>query len=142
MISLTPAQHYNHLANQNKATNEAAYKAWVLSHTPEQIRLANNARRALRKLYTKRKEDGFKTKAKTPAGTEPLKDERIPKHAPSSSALFVKARLASGDMAGIASTESLKLIGAEWKALSASEKKVRLLCRSQVIRHNANILRL
>ncbi|KAF2496260.1 hypothetical protein BU16DRAFT_538827 [Lophium mytilinum] len=124
--ALTPAEreHYNHLANQNKAANEAAYKEWVLSHTPEQIRLANNARRQLRAQYTKLKNAGnVKSSRVYPKDTGPIKDERRVKRPQNAYMLFNKERRDSGEMKGISVPDSSRLITSEYKALSASEKK-------------------
>ncbi|KAH7414298.1 hypothetical protein DE146DRAFT_31341 [Phaeosphaeria sp. MPI-PUGE-AT-0046c] len=115
---ITPAEreHYNHLANEQNAVRQAEYEAWIKSHTPAQIRAANNARTQLRKMLkdvTKRR----------PAHTAPLKDDRRVKRPISQYAYFAMERWASGDMKGIAVGDAGKVIGAEWKALSAGEKK-------------------
>jgi hypothetical protein len=59
-----------------------------------------------------------------PAHTARLVDERVPKRPASGFSQFVKDRHATGDFKGIKVTDSLKMISEEWKALSASEKKV------------------
>lgn len=43
-------------------------------------------------------------------------------------AAFLGERTKSSDFNGIAVTERIKLVAAEWKALNADEKKVRFLC--------------
>lgn len=111
-------EHYNHIANEKTAAKRAEYQAWVNSHTPEQIRIANNARAQLRK-----KLGGTNEKRKQHAHTAKIHDERHVKKPSSAYILFSKERWASGDLKGITATESAKLIGNEWKALSASEKK-------------------
>ncbi|KAF2808452.1 uncharacterized protein BDZ99DRAFT_477959 [Mytilinidion resinicola] len=122
-LTAAEREHYNHLANQNKAANEAAYRAWILSYTPEQIRLANNARRAIRDKYTKLKDAGKKTSRRYPKETNRLQDERQVKRAMNAFLNFNVERRASGEMKGIKSVDASKLIGTEWKALSPSEKK-------------------
>lgn len=52
-------------------------------------------------------------------------DERAPKRGMTPYLAFNVNRRASGDFNGITIIEGAKLIGQEWKALSADEKKVR-----------------
>jgi hypothetical protein len=116
---LIDTKHYNHLANEQNVVRLAEYKAWVRSHTPEQIEAANRARSQLR---TKLKD---KTKGgKVPHHTAKIADDRQVKPAVNSYALFFKERFSTGDMKGINVGEAAKIISAEWKALSAGEKKV------------------
>lgn len=113
-------QHYNHIANENKAANQAAYSEWVASYTPEQIRKANNARRLLkRKTATA---DGKKSSGR---GLTPIKDDRQIKRPNSAYFKFGIERRESGDFKGIPLGEAAKLITKEWNELSAGEKKVR-----------------
>jgi hypothetical protein len=108
--SLTIVQSYNHIANQNKAANEVALKQWIESHTPEQIRLANNARRQL--------------KTKDPRHYWPqIQDHRQPKHPRAALNFFLKERFASGDLKGISMSENGRLVAKEFAALSPSERK-------------------
>jgi hypothetical protein len=120
---LMDTKHYNHLANEQTAAKLAEYNAWIRSHTPEQIVAANNARSQLRiKLKGKRK-------AGHPAHTAKLIDDRHVKRPAGPYQCFFVERHLSGDLKGIAVTEAAKIIGAEWKALSAGEKKV---CASEL----------
>ncbi|KAN0117406.1 hypothetical protein V8E51_003383 [Hyaloscypha variabilis] len=110
--SLSPAEleQYNHVANQNKAANAIAYKQWVESHTPEQIRLANNARTQLR--------------TKDPLHTwKPIHDDRRPKRPSTPMVFFAKERYASGDLKGIPLGDNSRLVSREWAALSPSDRK-------------------
>ena len=107
---LIPAQHYNHLANENKAKNQLAYDQWVKSLTPDAIRAANNARLRLKRL-------GIKSRP-------PIKDDRMPKRHVPSQAIFLKDRFASGDMRGMATQDAFKIILREWKELPVAEKQV------------------
>ena len=111
-------QKYNHIANQHKIENESAYKKWIDSHTPEQIRLANNARHSLNK------KEGRKGNRKLSL----LEDPRIPKRAPPVWAFFCKERWSSGDFKGITAPEGSKRIWQEWKELSPSQRKVCVYC--------------
>ena len=53
-----------------------------------------------------------------------LEDDRSPLLPPGPYFRFARERRESGDFKNIPLTEGAKLIGQEWKALSASEKKV------------------
>jgi hypothetical protein len=107
-------QHYNHVANENKLANEAAYRSWVESHTPDQIRAANAARASLKRKIGKKKTKEF----------APIEDPRIPKKPVNVLAAFTKERWASGDMKGISVADASKALTNEWKTLPAAEKKV------------------
>ncbi|KAF1911909.1 hypothetical protein BDU57DRAFT_524011 [Ampelomyces quisqualis] len=117
--ALTPAEreHYNHVANERTVAKRAEYKAWIESHTPEQIRLANNARTQLRFKLSGLGKTGYSVH------TARLVDERQPKRPANAYAIFVSERFATGDFKGIEIGPAGKIIGEEWKALSASEKK-------------------
>jgi hypothetical protein len=107
----------NHLAAELNEARIAEYDAWVKSHTVEEIRLANNARNLLRRKLA------GKIKG-TPAYTNSIPDDRHVKHPTSAWNFFFAERQASPDFQGIGVPERAKLISAEWKALSASEKQV------------------
>lgn len=111
--NFTPSEreHYNHVAVQENAASEQQKLKWVQSLTPTQVRLANNARANL----TKRGIKGYSSK---------LSDERTPSRPRSSYLYFALDRIHSGDLKGVAFADRGKLIGTEWKALPAGEKKV------------------
>ncbi|KAL8761151.1 MAG: hypothetical protein Q9184_002705 [Pyrenodesmia sp. 2 TL-2023] len=95
---------------ENKATNTARYREWIRSFTPTQIHEANNARLLLKK--------------KNASGTwTKLEDERLAKGPRNAYSYFTQDRFKSGDFAGMKLAEAAKLIGGEWKALSANEKQ-------------------
>lgn len=102
-------------ADSNRTANAASYKAWVQSHTPEQIHEANLSRARLARLAQK-----GATNAKAP---RKIVDERLPKRPGNAYALFIKERWASGDVNGEVGAVGLEL-AREWKGLSESEKKV------------------
>lgn len=112
-------QQYNHIANQNKATNETAYSDWVEQHTAEQIRLANAARATLRRKMT----NGKKTK-RFGHGFSPIKDDRQVKRPTNAFFKFNTERQSSGDLKNIKLSEAVRLVKTEWDALPAGEKKV------------------
>ncbi|KAF2739878.1 hypothetical protein EJ04DRAFT_508333 [Polyplosphaeria fusca] len=114
-LTAAEREHYNHLATEKTAERQAAFSQWVLTHTPDQIRLANNARVRLRALYKKKNISLGRTKK--------IPDDRLVKRPAPAFARFFGERKASGDMKSISLKESGALIANEWKALSASEKK-------------------
>ncbi|KAK5149227.1 hypothetical protein LTR04_007318 [Oleoguttula sp. CCFEE 6159] len=119
--NLTPAEreHYNHLANERKAEMEAEYKTWVESHTPEQVRIANKARRRILHLMAKKS-----AAAQGLSHPRIIKDERQLKRPTSAFALFYTERFASNDFKGIPRvSDAARLTSEEWKALSEGEKK-------------------
>jgi hypothetical protein len=113
-------QHYNHLASEQTAAKRKQYQDWVHSHTPEEIRVANVARARLRALLPKLKS------GRTPAHTHKIIDDRAIKLPLNQYARFATERFTTGDFKGISQAEASKLISNEWKALSTSEKQVRL----------------
>ncbi|KAL9045754.1 MAG: hypothetical protein Q9206_007235 [Seirophora lacunosa] len=110
--SFSPEQreHYNHIANQNRAVNARQYGQWIRSFTPVQIHQANLARLQLRR--------------KTKKMWQKLEDERLVTGLRTSWSFFVAARFKSGDLAGLQVGEATKLMSSEWRALSADDKKV------------------
>ncbi len=105
----------NHIGNQNKAKNETAYKRWVQSFTPLQIKQANHARDLLKQ---EAKKNGKKT-------TYPhIKDDRLVKMPQNQYSMFLKDRFDSGDMKGMRIAEAGKLVAREWKDISPAEKRV------------------
>ncbi|KAL8903201.1 MAG: hypothetical protein Q9171_007483 [Xanthocarpia ochracea] len=110
--SFTPEQreHYNHIANQNKVTNDSKYREWILTYSPAEINDANRARKAL------------KSRLKSLAFPK-LHDERLVAGPRTPYINFTVQRYRSGDFAGMSIPEAAKLIGAEWRALSESDKK-------------------
>ncbi|KAH8663117.1 hypothetical protein BGZ60DRAFT_433127 [Tricladium varicosporioides] len=109
-LSSAELEALNHRANENKRANDAALQKWLSGYTPIEIKTANNARNQLSKLLNRKYSQ--------------LPDERLVRGPTNAYVYFVKDRLASGDLKGISAQESLKLIGAEWKQVSASDKKV------------------
>ncbi|TPX14252.1 uncharacterized protein E0L32_000646 [Thyridium curvatum] len=108
-ISSLERQQLQATAEQNRLANLAAYKAWVESHTPEEIAAANNARNRLAKLTNK--------------SHSRIADERQPKRPVSAYLCFVKAKWASNDYTGTPAPEVAKAIASEWKGLSGSERQ-------------------
>ncbi|KAK2046951.1 hypothetical protein LZ31DRAFT_551743 [Colletotrichum somersetense] len=108
-LSSYELQRLQEKADENKLVNNATYKAWVESLTPQAVADANRARMHLRNAR---------------GGRKPvhIHDERQPTRAASAFALFMKARWASGDYAGLSLPEGTRRGREEWKNLSESEK--------------------
>jgi hypothetical protein len=120
MINTDNKQRLNHTANTNKAKNETAYKAWLSKFHPLQIKEANNARDALRRLQEK----AGKAKNGRKKRFSHIQDDRLVKRPVSPYAQFLKERVSSGDMNGMAVGEIGKLVAKEFKELGGAEKKV------------------
>lgn len=110
------SQRLNHEANVNAQKNAQAYKKWVQSHTPLEIKKANNARK---QLTAQAKAAGHKTIYRQ------IQDDRTVKQPRNAYSYFFSDRHASGDLKGLSVGESGKLIGREWAQLSDNAKKVR-----------------
>ena len=103
------------MANQNKAKNDAAYKKWLSEHAPLEIKAANAARDKLRKQA--RKEGKRKIYSH-------IQDERLVKKPRSSYSYFLANRFATGDLKYMKISEAGFVVGREWRALTAAQKKV------------------
>ncbi|CAI4216766.1 unnamed protein product [Parascedosporium putredinis] len=97
-------------ADANRLANVDAYKAWVESHTAQQIHEANLARARLNRKHDK--------------SHRKISDDRQPKRPSTAYSLYVKARWASGEVSAVSAAEASKGLAAEWKGLSESEKQV------------------
>jgi hypothetical protein len=109
------------MAREQNEARQAEYRAWILTHTPQEIHAANLARTQLRRILKGRQKSG-------PAHTGILHDDRQVKRASNPYAFFFGERIHSGDFKNIKVGESAKLVAAEWRALSAGEKKVCAAC--------------
>ncbi|KAI4735468.1 hypothetical protein E4T50_14017 [Aureobasidium sp. EXF-12298] len=105
-------EHYNHLVNEHNAKSLREFQEWLNAHTPAQIKEANAARRRLRKQLADKKSQ-----------YAAIKDERSVKQPSSAYFQYHRERVASGDFRGVNTATASKDIAAEYKALSASEKK-------------------
>jgi hypothetical protein len=119
MLELTGTKHYNHLGRERTKAKQAEYRAWVHSHTPAQIHAANIARANLRRLLTDPANNKLQSRQ-----TARIVDDRQPKSFRNAYNYFSSERFASGDMKSISITDAAKLIGVEWKSITAAEKKV------------------
>lgn len=93
--------------------NAASYRAWLESHTPAQLRNANSARRALRRLGKK---------------YPLLKDDRLVKQPLSSFFCFRRERVESGDLKHMSFAEQTDQVKSEWRSLTEAEKEVSSPC--------------
>ncbi|OLN88736.1 hypothetical protein CCHL11_01869 [Colletotrichum chlorophyti] len=120
-------QRLQEKADENKRTNDAAYQAWVTSHTPQEIAEANRARARLRKIHGRL----------TPRD---IQDDRQPSRPQGPYVLFTKARWASGDLNGTTAPTAASRLSQEWKALSEPEKSVyRELAKAEFDRYQREV---
>lgn len=115
---LAPAQleHYQRKAAEINAANQEAIRAWVNSHTTDEIRQANNARRRLRRMLAGVRKSG-------PAHTCPIADDRVPKRPTTPYLKFFITRYNAGVYNGLVPKEASKVASGEWKALSDAERQ-------------------
>ncbi|KAL8635862.1 MAG: hypothetical protein Q9228_006686 [Teloschistes exilis] len=109
-LSPEEREHYNHVANQNLATNASEYRKWIQSYSPAQIATANSARVALRR----------RIKGKN---YPKLVDERQVTRVSNQYTMYYKERYHSGDFKGMPVVDAAKLISKEWHGLDASQRK-------------------
>lgn len=102
-------------AEENKLQNAAIHKAWVESHTVDEIRAANNARHLLKRKFNY---------PKSGARVKLIKDDRLPRRITPAWPYYVKARWASGDLGNMTAVEASRAISVEWKKMSDAEKEV------------------
>ncbi|KAF4462746.1 hmg box [Fusarium albosuccineum] len=109
--SLSPAETKNleDTAAANREKNAANYKAWVETHEPARIYIANQARNRIAFLTGK------------PAKT--IKDERLPKQPVTSFILYATENYSqAGERADTPAPERMKTISNDWKQMSPAEK--------------------
>lgn len=107
---------------ENREKFDGEHKAWVESHTAEEIRDANFARIQLHKLAKITTEDGKKLSISS-LPLRVIKDERKPRRT-TPYLLFYQQRRTSEEFDGVPVTEAAKAIGIEWKALGEEEVQV------------------
>ncbi|KAH0287858.1 hypothetical protein M436DRAFT_45427 [Aureobasidium namibiae CBS 147.97] len=112
-ITSREREHLNHLMTEHNAKSLREFQEWLNSHTPAQIKVANQARARLRKLGAEGKKSQF----------APIKDARLLKRPSGPYLHYHMDRLASGDFRNVSTIDASKDISVEFKALSASEKK-------------------
>lgn len=115
-ISSRDREHLNHLVTEQNAKSLREFQEWLSTHTPAQIKDANVARARLRKLVDPKKAYQF----------APIKDARLLKKPAGTYLQYHMERLDSGDFRGVSVANASRDISTEFKALSASEKKVSL----------------
>lgn len=103
-----PFQRLQAAAHENAQANKRQLDAWLKSHPPEVIYLANLARGRLNRRFN--------------TSHRKLHDDRLPKRALSSYSIFVQER-ASANTSGSAA-DTLRAVAGEWKRLSDAEKQV------------------
>lgn len=106
-----------------------AHKAWIQSHTPHEIHLANQARKTLR-LQLKTNYDTTKKGTRYKDAYRKLEDPRLPVRPQSASLVFFMERWASGDLDGVPVPEGGARLSKEWQAMSDGEKEVCIMLHS------------
>ncbi|KAI9728676.1 MAG: hypothetical protein M1828_002782 [Chrysothrix sp. TS-e1954] len=122
-LSTGDRQHLVDESAENRVKNERALHAWIVSHSPEQIRLANEARRKMNSL---RKASKATSTQGVCQAVKLLKDDRKPRRPLTPYFQYMQERKASGDFQGVKITEMTKALGKEWQAMGAQEKERRL----------------
>merc|ERR1712137_396943 len=110
-LSEQELQLYRKQAEANRVANAKALKEWVSKHSPDQIRVANNARRQLSRLYPQSKQ------------WKVILDERQPKRPMTPFICYVKECYSSGEYAGPDILEASKRLSSGFKALTPSDRK-------------------
>ncbi|EPQ62655.1 BgtA-21001 [Blumeria graminis f. sp. tritici] len=110
-VSSAELEQYRKTAAQNKATNFATLNAWLSHYTPDQIRIANNARRVLNRKYGR----------KIPLAR--IQDPRLPKRPLGVYVCFVKERFDSGQLVGVPFLTASKMLASEFHALAPAHRK-------------------
>ncbi|KAI9928758.1 hypothetical protein ASPWEDRAFT_65783 [Aspergillus wentii DTO 134E9] len=109
--NVTPEEDekFTQQAELNKAANAAAYKEWIKSHTPLQIKEANHARERLEKITGKY--------------MRPLKDDRLVKRPLTAYIAFYTDRVSGGDFKHLKPEDITSHIAREWRAMTDTEKE-------------------
>ncbi|RKF72586.1 putative hmg box protein [Golovinomyces cichoracearum] len=110
-LSPPEVQFFQKQAEINRAANEKKLKEWVYKHSPDQIRLANNARRQLSRLYPKSNQWRL------------IQDDRQPKRPVTPFLCYIKERYSTGEYAGKNLLEISKKLTSEFKALTPNDRK-------------------
>lgn len=115
-------QAYETKAASNAGANAREHRAWLQKHSPDEVRVANNARTQLSRIASQPVPAG--RKHQLTRAYHRLRDERVSKRPQTPYSIFFNERLASGDFQGVKMSDAAKEAGTEWKALSEAEKKV------------------
>lgn len=109
-----PFKSYNQKALLNKTWNETMMKAWIASHTPEQIRVANNARQFLKKRTGK--SFGYQ-----------LQDNRIPKQPRPAHVIFAQDQWLAGEFKELSPTDAISVLYQRFKELPEAQQQVSIV---------------
>ncbi|RKF62051.1 putative hmg box protein [Golovinomyces cichoracearum] len=110
-LSPPELQVYQKQSENNRAANAKSLKEWVYKHSPDQIRLANNARRQLSRLYPNTNQ------------WRQIQDDRQPKRPVTPLLCYIKERYSTGEYAGRNLLEISKKLTSEFKALTPNDRK-------------------
>lgn len=104
-------QNLKSTAEKNKLANEAAYTAWVESHSVQTIMAANKARARLSRAYN--------------IASRRIRDPRIPKRSRNAFSFFLESRFQSGVERGSTAVDNMKDLGRQWASMPDFQKQVR-----------------
>ncbi|POS88176.1 hypothetical protein EPUL_000183 [Erysiphe pulchra] len=110
-ISQHERERYESLAQANRAANDTTLTQWLSKYTPDQIRIANNARRQITKMGEIKK------------SWRKIPDQRLPKQPSTRFTIFVQERYKSGEFKGVDVLDASKQLVKEYFALSPLERK-------------------
>lgn len=118
-------QQFVATAATNKEAYEKEYKEWLDSHSPLEIKQANDARRRLAQIQNKK--------------FFPLHDPRLVKRSKIAYLFYAEERHQAGDLKYMPIPERGVRIAEEWRGMTAAEKQVCTMRLSRtVVRRNAN----
>ncbi|KAE8147411.1 hypothetical protein BDV25DRAFT_33775 [Aspergillus avenaceus] len=109
LISEEEREQFAKQAEANRATNEAEYEKWIKSHTPLQIKEANQARARLTKITNKK--------------YFALRDDRLVKRPTPAYMIFYIERVEQGDFKHMQVKDISARVSEEWKGLTDSERQ-------------------
>ncbi|KAI0164797.1 hypothetical protein GGR57DRAFT_212422 [Xylariaceae sp. FL1272] len=112
-ISASEKQRLDDVVEHNKLTTAAVHKAWVEAHAPQDICLANNARKLLKKNHNFPLKNALK----------PIPDGRLPTRPSTAMTWYNKARWASGELPSTNVAAVSQRIASEWRNLTPAEKQ-------------------
>ena len=120
-------QHLTSVALANVAANSEAFKTWVEAHTEEELRQANAARRALRKIAKQPLPEGRKRSFLSGGGRTyspiPIKKTGSPQRNNAWMEYF-REHYHNEEYAGMAAPVRSRALSKLFKELTAEEKKV------------------
>lgn len=104
-------EELSNIAQANKVTNHAAYEEWVKTHSPLQIKNANDARRNLRRRLNRHRKFSA------------IRDERQVKGTRSAYVIFCTEQRATGNFDHLKGGAVFTRIAEDWRKLGENERQ-------------------